>query len=449
MNSPIYNAIIEHNKKNRSAFHMPAHKGAAECLAPLASVLPFDMTEIPDTGSLFDGEGVTAEAEQLAAELFGAAGSFMSAGGCTLCIQAMLRLAAPQGGKVICGRVIHRAAVNAMALLDITPVWVLPDDSAGEGFAGRITAAGVRAALVQNPDAKAVYITSPDYYGVMSDIAGISAAAKEYGVPVLVDNAHGAHLKFIDDTLSSLSRGAAMSADSAHKTLPVLTGGAWLHIAEPKYLDKARDALSLFGSTSPSYLIMLSLDLCRAWLAEHGRQELGALAAETDKIKKFALSGGFMMPQGECDPLRLAFNTQVLGVGGKDAGDILRKNGIEPEYAGPGGVILIPSPFNTGEDFERLAGAVQKISERFEQNENTVFPAAFSRQLPAAVLTPKQALFAQKERVEVKSSAGRIACGAVSCCPPAIPVVVPGEIITAQSVHMLQEYGFSHITVVK
>jgi arginine/lysine/ornithine decarboxylase len=136
MNSPIYNAITSHNKKNLSAFHMPGHKGQAECLAPLAEALKLDATEIPDTGSLFDGEGATAEAESLAAGLFGTKGSFMSAGGCTLCIQAMLRLAAPEGGKIICGRVIHRSASNAMALLDITPVWVMPDSSAGAGFAG-------------------------------------------------------------------------------------------------------------------------------------------------------------------------------------------------------------------------------------------------------------------------------------------------------------------------
>lgn len=449
MNSPILNAITEHNKKERSAFHMPAHKGGAGCLAPLAAALKLDVTEIPDTGSLFDGEGATAEAEILAAGLFGTAGSFMSAGGCTLCIQAMLRLAAPEGGKIICGRVIHRSASNAMALLGLDPVWVMPDNSAGAGFAGRITAGGVSAALQKNPDAKAVYITSPDYFGVMSDIAAISKEAGKFGVPVLVDNAHGAHLKFIDNSLSPLTRGAAMSADSAHKTLPVLTGGAWLKIADEKYLPGARDALALFGSTSPSYLIMLSLDLCRAWLSECGAEELIKLAIKVEELKELARNIGLVLPKGECDPLRIAFNPELSGLSGEKAGELFRESKIEPEYAGPGGVILIPSPFNTGKDFDRLRVAMGDLSGHMKKDKKPFKAMALPQSPPEAVLSPRMALTAEKCIVPVKKSAGRIAVQAVCPCPPAIPLVLPGEKITDDAAELLYEYGIINITVVK
>lgn len=449
MNSPIYNALTQHNKKHRSAFHMPAHKGAAECLAPLADVLELDMTEIPDTGSLFDGEGATAEAEKLAAELFGTAGSFMSAGGCTLCIQAMLRLVAPQGGKIICGRVIHRAAVNAMALLDIAPVWVMPDNSAGPQFAGRINAAAVAEMLEQNPDAKAVYITTPDYFGVMSNVAAISAEAKKYDVPVIVDNAHGAHLQFLDPSLSPLARGAAMSADSAHKTLPVLTGGAWLNIADKQYLPGVRAAMALFGSTSPSYLIMLSLDLCRAWLMESGIDAMTRLAVKTEHIKQTMRAKGFALPQGECDPLRLAFNTAAVGLSGDKAGQILRENNIEPEYAGREGVILIPSPFNTDLDFERLERALETMAASFVVGDKDLVAEVPPAEQPNVALTPRQALLAEKATVLAAESVGKIACEAVCPCPPAIPIVMPGEVITAQAAILLPAHGFSNINVVK
>lgn len=449
MNSPILKAITEHNKKNRASFHMPAHKGGAECLSPLAEALKLDITEIPDTGSLFDGEGATAEAEELAAELFQVAGSFMSANGCTLCIQAMLRLAASQGGKIICGRVIHRAASNAMALLDIIPVWLMPDDSAGAGFTGRITAEGVALALKENPDAKAVYITTPDYFGVMSDIAAISKEADKYGVPVLVDNAHGAHLKFIDNSLSPITRGAAMSADSAHKTLPVLTGGAWLNIADEKYLPHARAALSLFGSTSPSYLTMLSLDLCRAWLTDNGAEALKALAVKVKELKEYANDLGLILPDGECDPLRIAFNTELSGLSGEKAGELLRDNKIEPEYAGHEGVILIPSPFNSETDFVQLRFALRELSTQIRNSGKKINSLAQQKELPEALLTPRQALMTEKSTIPVKESVGRIAVQAICPCPPAIPVVIPGEKITAQAVKILLIYGIINIDVVK
>lgn len=208
--APLYEALMRHRQTEQVSLHMPGHKGRAGCLAPLGKLPIFDVTELPSTGSLFDAEGPTLLAEQAAAKAFGTAGTFFSAGGCTLCIQAMLRLAAPLGGTVVMGRTVHRSAVHAMALLGITPIWVWPRQDAGPGLAGRIQADDVAKTLQKHPDAKAVYLTTPDYYGVMSDLNAICAAAQQYHVPVIVDNAHGAHLFFLDRNLHPLSQGAAM-----------------------------------------------------------------------------------------------------------------------------------------------------------------------------------------------------------------------------------------------
>ncbi len=446
MKTPLYDAVTSHNKKNMVSMHMPAHKGVAQSLDVLGGMQALDVTEIPDTGSLFDGEGATAQAENLAGKLFGTEATFMSAGGCTLCIQAMLRAVAPHGGKAVCGRVVHRSAINAMALLGIDPVWVLPDESAGPAFSGRITPDAVRCALTDNPDASAVYITSPDYFGVMSDVEGIAKVSKEFGVPLIVDNAHGAHLKFLEKDMSPVSQGAAMSADSAHKTLPVMTGGAWLQVGDRKYEPDIRQAMALFGSTSPSYPIMVSLDLARAWLLENGKEQVGALVSRVAKIKELCANLGLTVPSGVCDPARIAFDASALGFSDAEFGELLRENGVEPEYAGQGKVILIPSVMNTDKDFGVLSCALKNICRKKRQ------PAAMntmSAVLPQKSMSARKALLAYSESVEVEKSVGRVAAEVFCPCPPAIPVVMPGEIIGEKEAQQLLDYGILNIKVVK
>ena len=225
MYAPLYQALQEHRAKQRASFHTPGHKNSP--LALPDGLYALDFTELPDTDSLFEASGAIREAELAAARLFGARRTLISAGGCSLCIQAMLRLALPQGGQAVCGRVVHRSAVNAMALLDLEPVWA-PNSTAG-----------ILKKLEQTPQAGAVYVTSPSYYGQLMDIPTLAEACKRRGIPLLVDNAHGAHLAFTEPRLHPLQRGAAMTACSAHNTLGVLTGGAWLNIAVERYCGGA------------------------------------------------------------------------------------------------------------------------------------------------------------------------------------------------------------------
>ena len=314
--TPLYTALMEHRALHRAAFHTPGHKNNPAALPD--DLLTLDFTELPDTDSLFEAEGPILRAEQAASRLFGTKRTLFSAGGCSLCIQAMLRLAAPNGGKILCGRVVHRSAVNAMALLGLEPVWALPEELAD--------------AAALHPDARAVYVTSPNYYGELTDIPALSAACRERGIPLLVDNAHGAHLFFTEPILHPIALGASMTACSAHKTLNVMTGGAWLNIADERFVRDAKGAMALFGSTSPSYPVMASLDWCRAWLEDNGRLEFSRLQARVRELKKLA-------EDADCpvDPQALA---ACASVGQWDAHHLGRHPG-GADRAGGGGAAAV------------------------------------------------------------------------------------------------------------
>lgn len=443
--SPLLNALERHLALGRVPMHMPGHKGIASPLDRMGDLLRLDTTEIPDTDSLYEASGPIAEAMERASALYGTRRTLFSAGGCSLCIQTMLRLAVPQGGKIVAGRTIHRAAVNAMALLDIIPAWVLPRPDAGEGLPGRIHPQDIEAALCANPDACAVYVTTPDYYGVLSDIRGISEVCRAHGVPLLVDNAHGAHLKFACPGAHPLERGASITCDSAHKTLPVMTGGAWLHIAQDAYCAEAPSAMALFGSTSPSYPILVSLDLCRAWLEEEGEAAFSSLTEKVDDVRRHALSLGMRLPLGEWDPVRITLGTAPLGLTGQEAAQRLRQQGVEPEYADGMHVVLIPSPFNPDEDFLRLKAALSALPD----GRPPLPKAGKVTSLPAVAASPRQALLAPGERIPIAESVGRIAAEASCPCPPGVPVVAPGEYIDEQSAKILKSYGICEIKVIK
>lgn len=442
MTAPLYEALLRHRELQRASFHTPGHKSAPGALP--SDLFALDYTELPDTDSLYESSGAIWEAEQEAARLFGVERTLISSGGCTLCIQAMLRLAAPDGGTVIAGRVLHRSAVNAMALLGIRPVWAFPSRSAGPDLPGRVTTAEIGRALQDHPDAKAVYLTSPDYYGVLSDIPGIAALCREHGVPLLVDNAHGAHLKFLKQDLHPASLGASMTACSAHKTLPVLTGGAWLNIAEKAYADGAKAAMALFGSTSPSYPIMASLDLARDWLERCGTETYARLEEQVAGLRKLSLSRGITVPEGSCDPTRLSLRTASIGLTGREAADHFRRCGVEPEYADGAYLVLIPTPFNSPEDFERLREAILTLPTKAPLEDSLFLPAP-----PPVCCSPREAVLAQCEEIPLKDAAGRIAAESACPCPPGIPVVMPGEKITEESREFLLRYGFFSIKVLK
>lgn len=428
MSTPLYDALLSHQGLKRASFHTPGHKNNPEALPQ--DLLSLDYTELPDTDSLFEADGAILEAERLAAGLFGSARTCISAGGCTLCIQAMFRLAAPNGGTVICSRTVHRSAVNTMALLDIQPVWAMPED--------------LLAAIENHPEAKAVYVTSPNYYGQLLDIPTLSAVCRQRGIPLLVDNAHGTHLMFTEPKLHPLALGASMTACSAHKTLNVLTGGAWLNIADERYAEDAKEAMALFGSTSPNYAVMASLDLAREWLQAH-RKEYRRLQSRVAEIRELAVSRGIRLPEGLTDPTRITLNTAAIGMEGTVAANILRGAGVEPEYADSTYVVLIATPFNTEQDFGKLADAIELLPVREPLPEKSVSLPS----LPPIRTGLRTAVFSRSRAVPLEDAVGRIAAEAACPCPPGVPVVMPGEEVTREAAEFLRGYGFFTIKVLE
>jgi arginine/lysine/ornithine decarboxylase len=447
--APLFKALRGYIDADMTRFHMPGHKaGRSSPLYELfGDALDYDLTELAETDSLYDCESAIYNAERQTAQLYGVNDAIFSAGGSSLSIQTMLRLLSRRSKKVIAARNIHRAAVNAMALLSLEPIWVWPTSFEGSSLPGEIRPQDIEAALKSNPDAVGVYLTSPDYYGVMSDISGIAAVCHRYNKPLLVDNAHGAHLISIDGgKYHPIKQGADMTCDSPHKTLPVLTGGGWLLTNNDKFSrGDAKEAMSLFGSTSPSYLIMLSLDIARAWMMKHGNSAFESLMARVEGIDAYCRSIGFVKPSNALlDPVRITLDTASIGITGGDASLMLRDCGIAAEMNDDRHIVLLPSPFNSEEDFDRLWRFLKHLKSRKSLPLNKR-----EAERPTIKMGLNDAINAPNELLSAEDAAGRVAAEAKCPCPPGVPLVMPGELISNQLAKELKSYGVLSIKVVK
>ena len=445
MNTPLADFVRAYAGKGVSRFHMPGHKGKG----PLGCEA-WDITEIAGADSLYEASGIIAESEANAAALFGSGATFYSTEGSSQCIRAMLYLALaerPAGTPpvVLAARNVHKSFLYAAALLDFEPVWLWPEEGAGSLCACPVTASGLEKALDALPaPPAAVYITSPDYLGGMADMAAMAEVCRRRGTLLLADNAHGAYLRFLEPSRHPLDLGADLCCDSAHKTLPVLTGGAYLHISKtaPAALrERARGALALFGSTSPSYLILSSLDLCNRCLAE----EYGTLLAETigqlAEVKtRLREKGWKLFPS---DPLRLTVDAAASGWAGEELADRLRWGGVEPEYADPDYLVLMASPGNSGADW---AAVLEALGEgRRPGRPRLPLPQARGER----AMSPRQAVLSPQEDVPAEESLGRICGGPTVSCPPAVPIAAAGERIGPEALALFRRYGVGRVDVVK
>ena len=444
MNTPICDFVSGYAAAHTARLHMPGHKGKG----PLGCEA-LDITEVSGADDLSHPEGIILESENNASALFGTRHTFYSAGGSSQCVKAMLHLAllhrAPGTSRmVLAGRNAHKAFLHGCALLDLEPKWLLPE---GESpmCACPLSPAGLNRALTEQPAPPlAVYVTSPDYLGGMLDIAGLAEVSHRHGVPLLVDNAHGAYLRFLTPSRHPMDLGADLCCDSAHKTLPVLTGGAYLHVsptALAPYEHEARQAMALFGSSSPSYLILQSLDACNRRLAEGYGAQLEQTVRRLDELKAKLAALGVPVRPGE--PLKLVVDGWAAGISGYELADLLRHSGVEPEYADPDEVVLMYSADAVESDFQRVETAFSQF-----RPGNRRTPAA----LPASgerVLSPREAMLSPWEEVPVREAAGRICAGAAVSCPPAIPIAVSGERITAEAAALMAELDFETVSVVQ
>ncbi|MBR2579252.1 MAG: aminotransferase class I/II-fold pyridoxal phosphate-dependent enzyme [Clostridia bacterium] len=444
MSKVLFDSLQKYKNLKRSSFHTPGHKGKAIKNADFFSL---DYTELPFTDSLYESRGIIKQAEENLSELYGSKRSIFSCGGNTLCMQAMIRLCAPNGGKILCDRVAHRAAISAFALLGLDAVWLERQIDQTTGITKRISAEDIEKKLQEDSEIKAVYVTSPDYYGILQDIKSISEVCKKYSVPLIVDNAHGSHLKFLGMGLHPLEQGATMSADSAHKTLPVLTGGAWLHINDEKFCEDAKNAMALFGSTSPSYSVMASMDMCADWLRTRGEAEYKNLAEFVSDVRKFAKSSGLYVPdESVSDPCRITLGVWKIGLTGEEFRDFLYKFKIEPEFCDENYVVLIPSPFNTQIDRIRLKMAVKK-AKQIAKKERRI--KSFLPNLPQKSMSIRTAVMSAKKCVDVQEALGKVAAEIACPCPSGVPIVMPGEVIGKDEIDALTNYGVFKINVVE
>jgi arginine/lysine/ornithine decarboxylase len=432
LQTPFCDAIDKILKEKPTRFFMPGHKGNAAVMPRFGGALYYDITEIEGADDLSHPSGPLAQSQANMARVFGAGATLYSAAGSTSCILARFTLFLRPGQKVVMARSCHNAAVRALALIDLYPVWVLPQS-------GMPTAAKIEAALGQS-GAAAVYITSPDYYGRLADVEAIAAVCRAHGVPLLVDNAHGPHLRFVTPQCHPLALGADACADSAHKTMPCLTPAALLHLRNASLQGSARSALNLYSSTSPSYLVLQTLDYTAGLLLAN------AIDFDTAAAKLAETAEGFahiVQPGG--DPLKLCL---VPAKGGWPYADVLaalRNAGVEPEMADGAHIVLMASPCNTDEDFARLHGALAPFAA--QRSPLPLLQGGLA--LPQAACTVRQAVFGVKETVPVQQAAGRIAASAAAPCPPGIPVVVPGEVVPAEAVPLLLAGGFLQLDVLK
>jgi len=446
MNTPILDFLKGYQREGMARFHMPGHKG----VGPLGCEA-WDLTEVKGADSLYEAEGIIDESERNAAALFGTRRTFFSTEGSSQCIKAMLYLALmhrPAGTApvVLAARNVHKAFIQAAALLDLDVEWLWPEGESASLCACPVTPQGLETALGGMERAPfAVYITSPDYLGNTQDVEALAQVCHAHGTLLLVDNAHGAYLHFLETPRHPMDLGADLCCDSAHKTLPVLTGGAYLHIgknAPAGIEDEGKQALALFGSTSPSYLTMASLDLCNAWLAGEGQGSIRQAAAGMAALKGDLTAKGWTLTGDE--PLKLTLDASRRGWTGPALADLLRVGGVEPEYADPDYVVLMASGSTTGEDFRFLEDALSAA----EQGGGTPRPRP-ALGVPRRALSIRQAMLSPSQRVSVDQALGRVCAAPTVSCPPAVPIAMAGEVVTPQAAELMRYYGIETCLVVK
>lgn len=442
MNTPIADFLERYANSECIRLHMPGHKGRG-------ALERTDITEVFGADSLFEADGIIRESEANASEIFGAH-SFYSTEGSSLSIRAMLYLvylyAAEKGELplVLAGRNAHKSFVSAAALIGFEVEWLYSED--GSYLSCNVTPLELDAKISSmEKKPTAVYITSPDYLGNVSDISGLSAVCKKHCVLLIVDNAHGAYLKFLRPSCHPIDLGADMCADSAHKTLHALTGAGYLHISKsaPRaFLDGAKSAMSLFASTSPSYLILSSLDKLNAILSDGYEEELSAKVGTISLIKKKLSDMGYSVLDGE--PLKITISSKPYGYTGNELSRLIYMKGIVSEFSDRDFLVLMPSCDTDDTELGALLWALSDIPQK-----TPIFTRAPILAHPLRAVSPREAVFSPCEEIAVECALGRVLAAVTVSCPPAVPILVSGEVVSEEAVSAFKYYGIKKIKVIK
>ena len=441
MKTPIVSFLKSYQEKSPVRMHMPGHKGAG-----ILGFEGMDLTEIYGADELFAAEGIIKESEQNASSLFGCP-TYYSTQGSTLCIQTMCTIlcqdAKSKGKKpkILAGRNAHRSFIHAAALLDFDIEWLYGNS---DYLSCKINAKDLEKKIVEN-NPTAVYLTNPDYLGNLLDIKALASICKKYNVLLAIDNAHGAYLRFLKDSLHPIDLGADLCCDSAHKTLPVLTGGAYLHLSDSLnqvWKNDVKHFMEYFSSTSPSYLIMASLDATNEVLDTTFKKSLSECIQRVDGLKNTLTQHGYTILFGE--PMKITISTKEFGYTGNEIANLLMECDIYPEFYDSDYIVLMPSPYNTKNDLKRLETCLCGI----ERKPILINKPPKLEQAKKA-MNVRQALFAPSMTLDVSKSLGQVCSSVTVSCPPAILPVIPGEVISESSIEVMKYYGIETVRVVK
>lgn len=441
MKTPIVSFLKSYQEKSPVRMHMPGHKGAG-----ILGFEGMDLTEIYGADELFAAEGIIKESEQNASSLFDCP-TYYSTQGSTLCIQTMCTIlcqdAKSKGKKpkILAGRNAHRSFIHAAALLDFDIEWLYGNS---DYLSCKIHAEDLEKAIIESLPT-AVYLTNPDYLGNLLDIQSLASVCKKHNVLLAIDNAHGAYLRFLEPSLHPIDLGADLCCDSAHKTLPVLTGGAYLHLSDSLNQVWANDVkhfMEYFSSTSPSYLIMASLDAANEVLDTTFRNSLFECIQRVDGLKNTLVQHGYTILSGE--PMKITISTKEFGYTGNEIANLLMECDIYPEFYDSDYIVLMPSPYNTKDDLKRLETCLCGIERK---------PLLINKppklEQSKKAMNVRQALFSSSITLDVSKSLGQVCSSVTVSCPPAILPVIPGEVISESSIEVMKYYGIETVRVVK
>ncbi|MFV9510029.1 aminotransferase class I/II-fold pyridoxal phosphate-dependent enzyme [Tepidibacillus sp. LV47] len=455
--TPLFTAVIEHAKRNPIQFHIPGHKkgqGMDEEFKKFIgeNALSIDLINIAPLDDLHHPHGIIKEAQELAAEAFGADHTFFSVQGTSGAIMAMIMSVVGPNDKIIVPRNVHKSVMSAIIFAGATPIFVHPEMDPKIGIAHGITPNSVKKALEQHPDAKAVLVINPTYYGIAGNLRKIVDIVHQYNIPVLVDEAHGVHIHFHDELpLSAMQAGADMAATSVHKLGGSLTQSSILNIrnglVNPSHVQSV---MSMLTTTSTSYILLASLDAARRNLALNGKRLLDeAIHLAQDARKRINEIPGLYCVGDEIigteavydyDPTKLLISVKDLGITGYDVEKWLRKHyNIEVELSDLYNILVIITPGDRPSDIDLFISALKKLSEEQSHQIQKKHLKVRLPKIPALALSPRDAFYAETDIIPLDESVGHVIAEFIMVYPPGIPILLPGEIITEDNIEYIKQ----------